>query len=190
MSSGNSNDVTDEEYFWKLWKDADARGNLVDRKHDPGDVGTLRKGFRTVVAKGVLPQLKRFPITRQVHISVYEQLDRPPDEFRYCWVVDTSHAGFSVAASGIPSLGAQPTDTCDRLIAVSGAVKDFHIYGEDSQRINQRILDGKLKLRAEFPPKSMREQHQTNAANQSKRPGNKGSRPNLNKVRVSKKTGR
>ncbi len=64
--------------------------------------------------------------------------------YHYFVITPNPDSSFSVPASGIPPYSQNPTSDCDRIVAVSGYQDGWHIYGEESNKIQLKEANGKL----------------------------------------------
>jgi hypothetical protein len=128
-----------------LWEQSARDGTLVTDKHDPDDLGTPRSKPRSVIAAGLAPVLPGFFHSGLFTLTHYENR-RYPGTPHYFEITPTTPE-FSVPASGVPPFATTPTSECDRLIIVSGESQGWHIYGESSAKIQQRLATGDLTNR-------------------------------------------
>ena len=134
--------IMNKNDYAQLWAQLAKDGELLTDKHDPNDLATPRSKPRSVIAAELAPVLPGFFQSGLFTLAHYEnrQYPRTPDYFE----ITPTTPEFSVPASGVPPFATTPASQCDRLIIVSGESQGWHIYGESSATIQQRLGCGDL----------------------------------------------
>lgn len=134
--------MTREELRKELLKQHYA-GNLITDKHDPTKLGTkVYEEPRSVLSLEMLQDIETFLLSDEWDAVQYSHIDPRNDPI--VTIVPHPSSGFSVPASGVASWDTTPSTDCDLLVTVSGQVQGWHIYGESSATINQKVSDGTL----------------------------------------------
>ena len=132
----------DKKEFQTGLKNAVDNGTLMTPKHDPGNLGIQFKSFRSVLSFELSANLTDFIKTGQFDVVEYE--DRLPNHSPSFYEIIPLGTMFSVPASGVAGFSLSATSTLDRVVAVSGAIQGWHMFGEDSQEISRKVARGEL----------------------------------------------
>jgi len=118
-------------------------GNLMTPKHDPNNLTTTYPSYRTVLAHDLAQNLEGFISSGQYTVKEYENKKLPSSPV-YLELEPTGNSNFSVPASGVAPNSPFATSAVDRIIAVSGQNQGWHLFGESSMTIKQKLLSGDL----------------------------------------------
>jgi len=118
-------------------------GTLMIAKHDPNNLGTTYDTYRTVLSFELANKLEDFISSGQFKITEYEHSVYPASPV-YLELEPSKNSPFSVPASGVPANSPMATTALDRLVAVSGQNIGWHVFGESSAVIQQKISAGDL----------------------------------------------
>jgi len=118
-------------------------GTLMIPKHDPTNLKTTYKRFRTVLSHDLAPYLETFIRSGLYSVNEFENT-RATNSPLYFEIIPNEESGFLITASGIQACSIFGSSVMDRLIAVSGLDEGWHVFGEDSHIIDQKILNGDL----------------------------------------------
>lgn len=124
---------------------------LMTRKHDPQYLGQATWGtYRTVLSYDLAKadRLLNFLTSGNYDVIEYENLD-PKHPSKYFEIIPTDTL-FSVPASGVNSYDLVPSVALDRLIAVKGNNKGWHLFGENSAEIIIKCKSGKLRCKGKL----------------------------------------
>jgi hypothetical protein len=124
-------------------------GTLMIPKHDPGDLGTIYTSYRSVLSCELAGHLKEFIESQKYEVTEYENRNYP-DSPLYFRIDPYADCGFSVPASGVAANSPSATNALDTLVAVSGKIQGWHLFGEASNEILQKIWSGDLVLRGKL----------------------------------------
>jgi len=106
---------------------------LLTPKHDPQNLGIQYHKFRTIVIEDLANNFEDFLMSDEYNIFHY--IDNQNRDY---YEIESLDPDYYIPASGVPSYSPHPTTPCDRLVAVSGYVQGWHIFGENSQIIGCR----------------------------------------------------
>ncbi len=118
-------------------------GTLMTPKHDPNNLMTTFVKYRTVLTHELAPNLEAFIKSGQYSVNEFQNIHSPNTPF-YFEITPDSESGFSIPASGVQAYSELGSSLVDRLVAVSGSKQGWHVFGEDSHIITQKILNGDL----------------------------------------------
>jgi hypothetical protein len=123
--------------------EADKKGQLLTPKHDPNN-NTPMKYYRSVLSYELACNLYNFLTSGDFEVTEYEKIgSNHPSPY---YEILPTNSTFSVPSSGIAPMSPIPTIALDRVIAVSGANSGWHLFGEDSNRIQNEIATNKMKF--------------------------------------------
>ena len=120
-------------------------GTLLTPKHDPNNLSTAHRSYRSVLSYELATNLEEFIKSEDFQIREYENV-KQPDSPVYIEIIPNEDSCFSVPASGVASNYLMPTEALDRLVAVSGSRQGWHLYGESQNTILKKIFDGELQI--------------------------------------------
>jgi hypothetical protein len=132
----------------RMWNVAAESGELLIPKHNPASLGTVFAQFRTVLSHDMDQNLMTFINSRNYVIRCYQDHD-PYHGDIYCEIIP-SDPRYSVPASGVPARSPVATTVCDRITAVSGADRGWHMFGENSTIIESKVAAGELSIICEY----------------------------------------
>jgi len=132
----------DKKDFQSDLKDAADNGTLMTPKHNPGNLGIQFTNFRSVLSFDLAANLTDFITTGNFDVVEYE--DRLPNHSPSFYEIIPLGTTFTVPASGVAGFSLSATSTLDRVVAVSGAIQGWHMFGEDSQEIARKVARGEL----------------------------------------------
>lgn len=121
-------------------------GTLMTPKHDPSNLTTTYPQYRTVLAHDLALNLEGFIESGQYTVKEYEN-KRYASSPLYFEIQPTAGSTFSVPASGVAPHSPFATSAVDRLIAVSGVNLGWHLFGESSTIIQQKLSAGDLDFK-------------------------------------------
>ena len=125
--------------------DAATDGTLLTLKHDPNDLNTTRSRYRTVLSYDCAQNLEDFLKSEDYEFTQYNNTEFPKIHY-YIKIIPSSNSGYSIPASGVPGHFPFATSGVDCLVAISGSRQGWHIYGESSHIIEDKLASGKLEL--------------------------------------------
>jgi hypothetical protein len=128
--------------FMNNLKESAKTNTLMTPKHDPENLSTTYPTYRTVLSYTLADNLEAFMGSGDYDVIHYENTN-PCHSNDYFEIIPT--AGFSVPASGVEAHSPFATSKCDRLVAVPGKKQGWHIFGEDSDEIQNKVHKGQLK---------------------------------------------
>jgi hypothetical protein len=117
--------------------------SLLTPKHDPNKLDIPWNKERTVVSHQVAENL--FEFIDQGIDKVFEYQNKAGKYYEI-----SLKSNYDYASSGVIANSTEPFAGYDRIIAVNGKKQKWHIYGEDSQRIEDNFKKGILKDRIEI----------------------------------------
>ncbi len=128
-------------------KSAFNEGSLLTTKHDPYCLNSPWNNYRTVVSHEVADRLYEFIDVGMDKVFHYYNADRnhSPDYFEI--LPDSS---FNFASSGVTAYSTEPHKGFNRIIAISSKKKGWHLFGEDENIIQQKIISGQLLNKKEL----------------------------------------
>lgn len=132
-------DRRDIKTRWKLAREA---GTFLIPKHDPNELATPWRSYRTVLTHELSASLDTFLEGDAYELEWYE--NKMGD---YFVVVPQSSSSFSVTASGVASGSTTASHDCDRLVVVSGNLKGWHCFGERAEEIQKQATSGTLTFK-------------------------------------------
>jgi len=121
-------------------------GTLMTPKHDPSNLTTTYPQYRMVLAHDLALNLEGFIGSGQYTVKEYEN-KRFTSSPLYFEIQPTSGSTFSVPASGVAPNSPFATSAVDRIIAVSGVNLGWHLFGESSTTIQQKLSSGDLDFK-------------------------------------------
>jgi len=121
-------------------------GTLMIPKHDPNLMDITYTSYRSVLSYELAGHLKEFIESQKYNVTEYENKNHP-DSPLYLRIDPHPDSGFSIPASGVTANSPSATTTLDTLVAVSGKVQGWHLFGESSNEILHKIWSGDLVLR-------------------------------------------
>jgi len=121
-------------------------GTLMTPKHDPANLSTTYPNFRTVLSYELAENLEGFISSGQYQVKEYENKAYPSSSL-YFEIEPTGSPAFSVPASGVAPNSPFATSAVDRIVAVSGHNQGWHVFGESSVTIQQKLSSGDLELK-------------------------------------------
>lgn len=133
----------DFEELKRHLEDAAENGSLMTPKHDPANLGTTFAQYRTVLTHELAPNLETFIKSGKYSVNEFENTNSPLTPL-YFEIIPDTESGFSIPASGVTAYSVFGSSVVDRLVAVSGRTQGWHVFGEDSHVINQKIRNRDL----------------------------------------------
>lgn len=130
-------------------QEAAKNGTLLTPKHDPNNLGTTYANYRSVLSFELAKNLEGFINSGEFKIIEYENSVYPKSPI-YLELEPAAHSSFSIPASGVSGNSPMATTALDRIVAVSGSNAGWHIFGESSSTIQQKITAGDLRNRNEL----------------------------------------
>lgn len=124
-------------------------GTLLIPKHDPNNLSTICKGYRTVLSFELASNLDAFIKSGCFDVKCYED-KRNGYSKDYYEIIIKPNSTFTVPASGVGPLSPIATSQCDRLVAVCGFKTGWHLFGEDSIGIETMVNKGDLVFAEEL----------------------------------------
>jgi hypothetical protein len=121
-------------------------GMLMTPKHDPQNLTTTYPSYRTVLSHDLAQNLDGFISSGQYSVKEYENKKLPSSPL-YFEIAPSGDSTFSVPASGVAPNSPFATSAVDRIIAVSGHNQGWHIFGESSSTIQQKLSSGDLDFK-------------------------------------------
>lgn len=130
--------------FKKQLRDAASANSLLMPKHDPNQLSTTHSSYRTVLSHEASSSLKRFIDSDDYSVDYYQNL-RPGLGNHYCRIIPKDNSHFSIAASGVTAHSNFASTALDSLVVVSGPTQGWHVFGEDSIEIENKVARGDLR---------------------------------------------
>lgn len=124
-------------------------GTLMTPKHDPGNLGTSYPDYRTVLSHDLAQNLFAFISSGDFIVTEYDN-KRLPNSPLYFEIQPANNSTFSIPASGVAAHSLFATSTVDRLVAVSGHNHGWHLFGESSNTIQQKLSAGDLDCKGKI----------------------------------------
>ena len=124
---------------------ADSAGTLLTPKHNPGNMSTSYRRFRTVLSHDLANNLNVFISSGKFSLKEHVN-NRFPNSPLYIEIIPDSDSGFDVPSSGITANSIFASSTLDRIIAVSGSTSGWHLFGEDSSNLQTKLINGDLSF--------------------------------------------
>ena len=118
-------------------------GTLLTPKHDPANLSTTYRGYRTVLASDLAGKLQSFVSGRDYTLREYENT-RLPNSPYYLEIEPSPTSQYPVPGSGVAPSSAVASTSCDRLVAVSGQNQGWHVFAEESATIQRKVANGDL----------------------------------------------
>jgi hypothetical protein len=131
------------EEFKRHLINAANNGTLMTPKHDPSNIETTFSSHRTVLSYELAADLLTFINSSNYTVTEYENRKLPLAPL-YFEITPHSNSGFDVPASGVTAYSTFASTAVDRVIAVSGQTQGWHLFGEDSATIRNKIANGDL----------------------------------------------
>jgi len=120
-------------------------GSLMTPKHDPNNLGVTYNSFRTVLSDHLANNLDSFVVDGQFSVTGYTNTN-PNHSPEYYVIEPFANSRFNIPASGVTSNSPTATSVVDRLVVVSGYTDGWHMFGEDSTKIQEKYASGKLAV--------------------------------------------
>lgn len=140
--------MTHDEFKAHL-EQAAKNGTIMTPKHDPKNLATTYSSYRTVLSHDLAQNLFAFISTGDFIVTEYDN-KRLPASPLYFEIQPGSNSTFSVPASGVAANSPFASSTVDRLVAVSGHNQGWHLFGESSSTIQQKLSDGDLDCKGKI----------------------------------------
>jgi hypothetical protein len=121
-------------------------GTLMTPKHDPQNLTTTYPDYRTVLSHDLAQNLEGFICSGEYSVKEYEN-KRLPTNPLYLEITPAGNSTFTVPASGVAPNSPFATSAVDRIIAVSGHNQGWHLFGESSVTIQQKLSSGDLAFK-------------------------------------------
>jgi len=118
-------------------------GILMTQKHNPGNLSTSYKSYRTVLSFELASKLNEFIKSGCFDVKYYEDKGAGSSK-DYYEIIISSNSTFTVPASGVAPLSPIATSQCDRLVAIIGFKTGWHLFGEESIEIENKVKKGEL----------------------------------------------
>lgn len=141
-------EMTHEELKQHL-EAAASDGKLMTPKHDPSNLTTTYPKHRTVLSYEMAEGLEGFISSGQYEVTEYEN-KRYPNSPMYFEIEPTGNSTFSIPKSGVAPNSPFATSAVDRIIAVSGKNQGWHIFGESSSTIQEKLSAGDLHFKGKI----------------------------------------
>ncbi len=128
------------------WMSAIEENSFLTEKHDPASVGTPYPDYRTVSVRDE-DGLKEFIKGDEYKVIQYENTN-PNHSKDYFRIIpnDTS----MVAGSGVMPHSMGCSHPCDNYVVVSGEAQGWHLFAEESSKINEKSDNGDLNFMTEL----------------------------------------
>lgn len=133
----------DKNDFMNMIFGAIQQGTLMTPKHNPNNLGNITwPSYRSVLSYDLANNLDIFFKSELFDVIEYENSEsqHSPEYYEIIPLAST----FSIPASGVMANDLQAIEALDRLIVVNGANQGLHIFGENSNNIQQKSKTGKL----------------------------------------------
>src|SRR5438034_3438503 len=124
-------------------QNAAQKGTLMAPKHDPNNLATTYADFRSVLSFELANNLENFINSGEFKITEHQNTAYLASPI-YLELEPSQHSTFSIPASGVPGNSPFATTALDRLVAVSGHNLGWHVFGESSAVVQQKIATGQL----------------------------------------------
>ena len=124
-------------------------GTLMTPKHNPSNLTTTYPAYRTVLSHELAQNLEGFIGSGLYTVKEYEN-KRFTNSPLYFEIQPTADSNFSVPASGVAPNSPFATSAVDRIIAVSGVNLGWHLFGESSTTIQQKLSTGDLEFKGDL----------------------------------------
>lgn len=122
-------------------KNAAASGSLLTPKHDPNS-GITWASFRTVLTIPASASLQNLIESEKYDLRGY--FSHMHGKHSYVLTPHDS-ASYTPVGLGIPSGSNATTGSYDTFLIVSGSADGWHLYSEDSDRMNTQVMSGSLR---------------------------------------------
>lgn len=132
--------------FIAALKNAAKKGTLMTPKHDPSNLTTTFSCYRSILSTSLASNLNVFIDSGQYTVNEYENLRYPRSPI-YMEIIPASGSDFSIPASGVLANSPMASTALDRLVAASGTIQGWHLFGENSQVIQIKVKNGDLNKR-------------------------------------------
>lgn len=129
--------------FKQQMKTEVSNNSLLTPKHDPNNLSTIYSGYRTVLSHEASASLATLINSEDYTVNAYEN-QNPSHGPYYMHIIPNPSSSFSIAASGVTAHSPVASTVLDSLIVVSGSSQGWHIFGEDSLEIQNKISRGNL----------------------------------------------
>ena len=130
-------------------KQAAKNNTLMTPKHNPNNLGTAMKGFRTVLSFDLASNLNSFIDSEDFRVYSYNNSKKPLSP-TYIEIIPNSSSGFLIPSSGVTSYSPFATSALDSIIVVSGKTQGWHMFGESSLNIQNMLNNGDLTDKIEL----------------------------------------
>jgi hypothetical protein len=132
----------DRNQLTQQWGAAIDSGSFLTPKHDPNQLTFAWKSYRTVLSNEASASLDGFIKSGSYDVDQYSDKNYPKGSGIYV-VTPGSGSPFTVAGSGVPSGSITPSGSMDRLVVVYDPNTGWHVYAEDSNRIQSGVAVGR-----------------------------------------------
>ena len=129
--------------FKQQMKTEVSNNSLLTPKHDPNNLSTTYSKYRTVLSHEASSSLATLINSEDYTVHEYEN-QNPFHGPYYMQIIPNPSSSFSIAASGVTAHSPVASTALDSLIVVSGSSQGWHIYGEDSLEIQNKVTNGNL----------------------------------------------
>jgi hypothetical protein len=129
--------------FKQQMKNEVSNNSLLTPKHDPNNLSTTYSTYRTVLSHEASASLATLINSEDYTVHEYEN-QNPSHGPYYMRIIPNPSYSFSIAASGVTAHSPVASTVLDSLIIVSGSSQGWHIFGEDSLDIQNKISRGNL----------------------------------------------
>jgi len=120
-----------------------SNNSLLTPKHDPNKLSTTYSSYRTVLSLEASASLATLINSEDYTVHEFEN-QNPLHGPYYMRIIPNPSSSFSIAASGVTAHSPVASTVLDSLIVVSGSSNGWHIYGEDSLEIQNKVANGDL----------------------------------------------
>lgn len=134
--------MLDRRKLIDLLKSAVNSDTLLTYKHDPNS-GLVYAKFRSVLTQQASGSLKRLINSEEYDLKAY--YDNQHKKHFYTLLPHDS-GSYTTIGLGIPSGSLIPTGSLDTFMVVSGSSDGWHIYSEDSAKIQSDAMSNKIKF--------------------------------------------
>ena len=115
-------------------------GTLLTSKHDPNSDGEAWGGYRTILTFEASASLCEMLGTESFVAVEYQD----PRHKSATYVIEPLTSEFTPTALSMPSGSTTPDGSCDRIIAVSGSMQGWHVFGESQSVLDERVRSGSI----------------------------------------------
>ncbi len=127
----------------ELLFEAYKNGSLVTPKHNPKELSKVMPKFRTVISDEVYDNL--YHCLETGIEKIYEYQNSKGAYYEICL-----NSKYEFASSGVHEYCPFPFEGYNRIIAVYGEKRKWHIFGETSTKIEEKIKIGELINKVEL----------------------------------------